>query len=404
MRQSVDNWEKVRLGDESLFGIGLGGTPATANESYWDGDIPWITPTDLSRSRTPTISQTERTISKEGVKNSSARLLPPGSIVISTRAPIGYLAVTGREMTINQGCKAVIVKDSQKVFSPYLYYRLLTLVSKMKELGTGSTFKELSQNDLKSVEFPLPLPPEQAEIVHVLDAIQEAIRMQGDIIERTRELKRAMMYQYFELAQSGGGGKKRLLRDICLPTEQRDPAKEPKRLIKYIDVSSISNEKFTIMDSKEYLGEDAPGRARKVVRKNDVIFATIRPSLKRVALISDNLDGEFCSTAFCVIRVNKKETLPYYIFSYLTTDLFVNEVSGLQRGSGYPAIRDSDVFTRYVYLPDLKVQAEIVKILYEIDQRIDVEEKRRIFYQELFQTMLHELMSGKTKVNHLSGL
>lgn len=161
------------LGDESLFSIKLGATPRTKEKSYWGGGIKWATPTDLSKLKATHISGTERTLSKTGLENCAASLLPAGSIILSARAPIGYLAITSEEMTFNQGCKGIVIKDKEKILPQYLYYFLKTKVKRMKELGSGSTFKELSQSDLKDIPIEIPSISKQNKIVEILSYIGE---------------------------------------------------------------------------------------------------------------------------------------------------------------------------------------------------------------------------------------
>ena len=122
----MGKWVKDRL--DSLGDIVAGGTPSTNVDAYWDGEIPFVTPYDLSKCAGVWIDKTARYITKAGLKNSAANLLPPQSIVISTRAPIGYIALTLEPSVSNQGCKSVVLKEDQdKVFHCYnlwLYCKL----------------------------------------------------------------------------------------------------------------------------------------------------------------------------------------------------------------------------------------------------------------------------------------
>jgi len=187
-----ENWEVVRLGDKNLFEIKLGGTPKTTFQDYWGGDIPWITPNDLSKLTTPYIFETERTITKKGLEAGST-LLPKDSIIISTRAPIGYVAILGRDMAFNQGCKGIGIKNHKKVLSPFLYYFLLTRTKQLHELGSGSTFRELSTNDLKSFLIPLPKIEEQQEIAEILQTIDQKIEIEKKKKTLYEELFKTML-------------------------------------------------------------------------------------------------------------------------------------------------------------------------------------------------------------------
>jgi type I restriction enzyme S subunit len=149
------------------------------------------------------------------------------------------------------------------------------------------------------------------------------------------------------------------------------------------------------------LGKDAPSRARKILKVNDVIFATVRPYLKRIALITEEYNGFYGSTAFCVLRPNIKKISPYFLFYYVSTDKFVYKVSGYQTGSGYPAITDDHIKNEKLPLPPLSEQQEIAEILQTVDQKIDIERRKKELYEELFKTMLNKIMNQEIDVNLL---
>jgi len=140
-----------------------GGTPDTKILEYWDGEHLWATPKDMGKLKSLYIDNTERKITDLGLKNSSAKLLPIHSIILSTRAPIGYLAINKKEVSTNQGCKGIIPKKELSVF--FLYYFLKSSVDLLNDLGSGTTFKELSGAKLREIQIPLPPPDEQKRIV-----------------------------------------------------------------------------------------------------------------------------------------------------------------------------------------------------------------------------------------------
>lgn len=141
------------------------------------------------------------------------------------------------------------------------------------------------------------------------------------------------------------------LKDVCLKTENVDPKNNPDSNFKYIDVSSISRESLKIIKYNNILGAEAPSRAKKQIKSQDVIFATVRPSLRRIALVASELDGEVCSTAFCVIRANHDLIDPKFLFYAVSYDDFVNRVASQQRGSSYPAVSNKDVMDEKIALP-----------------------------------------------------
>jgi restriction endonuclease S subunit len=168
-------WKLVKLGDKNLFHIETGSTPKTNIKEYWEnGNIKWITPKDLGKITTSKfILDTERKITQKGLKSCSTTIIPKGSIIISTRAPIGHIAITGDEMCFNQGCKGIVIKDKSQVLNDFLYYVLLTKVEEMIALGSGATFKEISRKKLASIRIPLPPLEEQKRIAEYLDKLYE---------------------------------------------------------------------------------------------------------------------------------------------------------------------------------------------------------------------------------------
>lgn len=144
-----------------------GGTPKSGVESLWHGGVAWLTPAEMGKRLTPYVRQTARTISQEGLANSSAKLVPPGSVILSTRAPIGHLAINEAPMAFNQGCRGLTPGDN--LDTSYLYYFLYFSRDALDDLGTGTTFKELSSSNLANFQIPLPPLDEQRRIVAVLD-------------------------------------------------------------------------------------------------------------------------------------------------------------------------------------------------------------------------------------------
>jgi type I restriction enzyme S subunit len=186
-----EDWEVVRLGNNKLFEIKLGGTPKTSVNEYWNGEIPWITPNDLNKLTMSYIEDTQRKISALGLKAGST-LLSENSIILSTRAPIGYIAVLKKPMAFNQGCKGIVIKD-KSVISLFVYYFLLLKAKLLQELGTGSTFRELATSDLENFKLPLPLLPEQQEIVEILQTIDQKIEIEKKKKELYEELFKTML-------------------------------------------------------------------------------------------------------------------------------------------------------------------------------------------------------------------
>ena len=158
------------------------------------------------------------------------------------------------------------------------------------------------------------------------------------------------------------GWNEKTLGDVLQRTETVNPLQSPNKEFEYIDVSSVSNITYTIQAAQRLKGADAPSRARRLVKTNDVLFATVRPTLQRIALVPADLDGQVCSTGYFVLRP-KHGIEPRFIFYFLFSETFRDRMERLQKGASYPAVTDSDVRTQPISIPSLPVQRRIIGIL-----------------------------------------
>ncbi|MDQ2835306.1 MAG: restriction endonuclease subunit S [Acidobacteriota bacterium] len=188
-----EHWDVVPL--KRSFTIVGGSTPSSEVETYWGGGDVWVTPADLSKITDRYISKSERTITKQGLESCSSSLVPAGSIVISTRAPIGSLAIAGVELCTNQGCKSLVPMPGS-VSNCYAYL-LNILTEELRIRGKGTTFLELSADALGSVEIPRPPTEEQQSIGKFLDQetakIDALIEEQRRLIELLKEKRQAVI-------------------------------------------------------------------------------------------------------------------------------------------------------------------------------------------------------------------
>lgn len=179
-----ESWEWVKLG--KITDIISGGTPSTEKKEYYDnGIIPWITPKDLSKYKSKYIFNGNKNITELGLKNSSARLLPKNSVLLSSRAPIGYVVICKQEVTTNQGFKSF--KPSDTYIPEFLYYYLSNSKGYLESIATGTTFKELSGEKVKIICFPLPPLEEQKRIVEKLEFMFEKINKAKELIQEVKE-------------------------------------------------------------------------------------------------------------------------------------------------------------------------------------------------------------------------
>ncbi len=188
--RDVEKWQLKRL--EEIGDIYSGSTPSTTKSSFWNGDIIWVTPNDLSQLNTPYLKTSGKKITLEGLKSCSAHILPSGSIILSSRAPIGYIAISTVEFCTNQGCKSFNLKEQYN--SEFVYYNLNFNINKIKSLGEGTTFAEISKTALGKVEILfLENKEEQEKIAAVLSTIDRAIAQTEAIIAKQQRIKTGLM-------------------------------------------------------------------------------------------------------------------------------------------------------------------------------------------------------------------
>ena len=306
----------------------------------------------------------------------------------------------------------ILIPNISFISPKFFYYSLLNL--KIPSRGYNRHFSLLREQ-----KIPLPPLAEQQKIAAVLSAVQEAKEKTEAVIAATKALKKSMMKHLFTYGPVSPEETETVLLketeigpvpedwhvvrlgEVAEKVKQKDPRRDPIHEFKYIDVSAISNDLLKITSYSEFLGKDAPHRARKAIQTNDIIFATVRPYLKRIAMVPENLNGQIASTAFCVIHCQKQIANPYYIFYTVSLDNFIKGVSENQRGSSYPAVTDKDILNQYIPLPPLPIQQKIASILSAIDAKIEAEENKKQALEELFKTLLDNLMTAKIRVNHL---
>jgi len=172
-----------------------GGTPNTTIDEFWDGDIPWITPKDLSSNTEIFVEKGERFITSDGLNNSSAKILPPGSILLSTRAPVGYLAISKVPLATNQGFRNLILKEGFS--SKFIYYLLKNNVSYLQSNASGTTFSELSGSVLQSLKFKIPPLHIQERIADILGTLDDKIELNQQMNKTLENMARAIFKSWF---------------------------------------------------------------------------------------------------------------------------------------------------------------------------------------------------------------
>ena len=184
MESIMSQWFECTLND--IGEIVGGATPLTAKKEYYGGEIPWITPKDLSSHQNRYIAKGERNITKAGLNSCSATLLPKNTILFTSRAPIGYIAISSTELCTNQGFKSIIPKE--EIDKLFVYYLLVYNRNKIISMGSGTTFKEVSGKEMKSIEVKIPQTfRHQKKIASILGRIDDKIELNNKLNDNLQQ-------------------------------------------------------------------------------------------------------------------------------------------------------------------------------------------------------------------------
>ncbi len=184
-----DDWTETTLGD--IAEVVGGGTPSTTKEEFWDGDVIWLTPTEVTAIDGKVISDSKRKITKAGLQSSGARVLPKGTVILTSRASVGFVALAGTELTTNQGFQSLI--PSERVDGVFLMFWIQINRAEFESRSAGSTFKEISKSNVKSIAIKLPPLVEQKRIVDVVSSIDDVIQSTEPALAEAKSLRSGLL-------------------------------------------------------------------------------------------------------------------------------------------------------------------------------------------------------------------
>jgi type I restriction enzyme S subunit len=388
-------WQRKAIGE--VCDVVNGGTPKTGVAEYWDGPHQWITPAEMGKRVKPYIGQTERTITDSGMQNSSARLLPQQSVILSSRAPIGHLVINTAPMATNQGCKGLVPRNG--LDSKYLYYYLAGIVPLLNDLGSGATFKELSGGKLKEVPVPIAPLPEQHRIVAILDEAFNSIATAKANAEKNLQNARALFESHLQSVFTEGddGVEETTLGETY---DVRDGTHDsPKFYDEGFPLVTSKNLKRDGLnfDSIKFISEVDYRKIneRSGVNVGDVLFAMIGTIGNPVVVQGEPSFAIKNMALFKVPKSQSSEFLRYFLSAEVTLSRMKREANGTtQKFVGLGYLRKFPI-----RLPSLPIQREIVR---ELDQLSAETDRLESIYQQkltaldgLKKSLLHQAFSGQ---------
>lgn len=281
-----------------------------------------------------------------------------GDVIFTTEAPLANVAQINLREKLAFAQRIIVMQPREdKLNQSFLKYLLLSPQTREVILSkaTGATVSGIKSKLLKKILIPIPPLSEQRQIVALLDSAFAKIDQAKDNIEKNianaKELFQSKLNEIF--SQNGDGWEERTLGEVCEKTKNIRWQDYTSEEFEYIDLSSVSRETLKVTTTTTVNQKNAPSRAKKIILKGDVIFATTRPTLKRATIIEDELSGSLCSTGYSVLRP-KNNLTSKWIFFFLLTSTFMKRMEKLQRGASYPAVTDSDVKGSKLSVPSIK--------------------------------------------------
>lgn len=368
-------WRVVPLGE--VCTVVNGGTPKSIVATYWGGDVNWLTPKDMGQMTGRHIAETPRKITAKGLDNCSARLVPAGSVIMSTRAPIGHLAINDAPMAFNQGCRGMM--PGANLDPVFLFHFLSANTEALNDLGTGTTFKELSATALRA--FPIPLPPldEQKRIVAVLDEAFEGLSRARANAEANladaRELSSRHAAALFDRVAMEAKSTRRVA-EIAAPEKgsirtgpfgsQLLHSEFVESGVAVLGIDNAVKNEFQWAKRRFITEEKYKELSRYTVRPGDVII-TIMGTCGRCAVVPDDIPKAINTKHLCCITLDQRLCNPdflhaYFLHSPVARDYLDSQVLGsIMDGLNMGIIKEMPVT-----LPTLEVQKDVVSAISEM--------------------------------------
>lgn len=396
------DWNCIQLSSEYV-NIFNGGTPSTSINKYWNGNIKWCTPTDITSCKGNYIYTTERSITEEGLKNSSAVLLPIGTLLLCSRATIGDIRISKVEISTNQGFKNIVTKE--KLYNEFLYYYLLTQKNKMKEKSIGSTFLEISKKEVSNLYAPLPPLHEQKDISDALNDVDNLLQSLEKLIDKKKKNKQGTMQQLLI-------GKKRLpgfsgewavkkfkdVTDLITCGIAATPNYVDSTVgVPFLSSTNVKNGKIIWRDYK-YISQESHKKLYKnnPPTKDDILYSRVG-TIGEAAIIES--DSEFSIYVSLTLIKLKNFLFNGYIVQLLNSNKYKSLANRtVLLGGGVGNLNVNVVREFEIPVPSLEEQKEISKVLSDMDSEIESLKQKLEKYKKIKQGMMQELLTGRIRL------
>ena len=352
---------KVKLG--SVCTIVSGSTPKSSCPEYWGGSIKWVTPAEIS-DETHYIEDTERHITEEGMRSCHLRMMPLGTVLLSSRAPIGKTAITKSPMCCNQGFKNLICSNS--ISNEYLYHFLNTKTDELKSIGRGATFKEISKKQVESITIDLPALDEQDRRTTVLNQIEGLLKRGHDSMNRIDDLVKS---RFIEMFRNEADAKTKPLRDVCsiITDGTHQPPKFITEGVPFLFVSNIAQNGITY-ETKKFILEDDYKRLikRTPIEIGDILVSAVG-SFGHPAIVKE--ERPFCFQRHIAYLKPIHELIDSnYLHAALLSDNIQRYMDRCAKGVAQRTVTLQSFKEMRVPVPPLALQQEFAAFVAQVDK------------------------------------
>ncbi|MDU6394480.1 MAG: restriction endonuclease subunit S [Bacteroides sp.] len=361
-------WKSKFIND--LASVVGGGTPDTSVKSFWDGNIQWFTPSEIGKNKY--VDSSLRTITEEGLNNSSAKLLPPHTILLSSRATVGECSLSLKECATNQGFQSLI---AQSCDTNFLYYLIQTKKKDLIRKACGSTFLEISANEVRKIQVKIPYDNEQKKIADFLSLIDERIFTQNKIIEKYESLIQAICDT---LIESGQHKVELSFNDFGEPYSglSGKSAEDFGKGWPYITYMNVyQNQIIDITDVG--LVKINETEQQSIVRYGDILFTLSSETPDEVGMgavyLGDAYPLYLNSFCFGVHITDESKIFPPFLAYYISSKSFRKAVFPLAQGSTRFNLQKNDFMKKIFHFPTVKKQSEIYSVLKAYSDKLSAE-------------------------------
>lgn len=378
-----------------------GSTPRRNIPEYWGKEIPWVTPKDISSLKSPFLNDAPEYISKKGYESCSTYIVPKNSILLTTRAPIGNVAISGREMCTNQGFKSLVPRDGVDFY--YLYYCIKHSSPKLQALGNGATFKEISKRIVEDFEIPLPPLEEQKRIAAILDKADVVRRKRQQAIELSEQLLRSIFLDTFgdPVANPKGWDVVPLSKIVASLEGGKNVKPEDSKVItknRVLKVSAVTSGVFKYNESKPLPNEFEPPKSF-FVNMGDLLISRANTSelIGATAFVHDTPNNIVLPDKIWRIKWKNIDDIdPLYVHFLLSQPSIRREISNRASGTSgsMKNIPKPKLLEIKIPLPPAAEQkkfGEIVSAIYKVNNHF---QNSKATFEKLFNSLTQQAFNG----------